>query len=228
MRPPAEYVQYARIDGTCRGLRSGEGLIQPSPNPRDERETRRHDVLEALLRITRRDGLDAVSVRTVAAEAGTSMGFVQRQFPTKDDMLLAAWEHALSRLSTRIARHAAEVEPGTSAPEFLHRIAAELLVTSPEYVDEGKVWIAFLARAVVSEQLAKTLHGHYDGGHQLIADVLRMSQTSGETAADVDPELEATALLALVDGLTAHVLIGRCDNETALRALSTHLKRLCR
>ncbi|MGW5364203.1 TetR/AcrR family transcriptional regulator [Actinopolymorpha pittospori] len=193
----------------------------------DERERRRQAVLDALLRITRRDGLDAVSLRTVATEAGTSLGFVQRQFRTKDDILEAAFEHSLAQLGTRIERYVAEVEPGLPAREFLQQVAGEILMTDETYLEEARVWIAFLARAVVSPPLRTELGRHYDAGHELIAIVLRLAQQAGQVPADVDPELEAATLLALVDGLTAHVLIGRLDDEAARRVVATHLDRLC-
>lgn len=193
----------------------------------DERERRRQAVLDALLRITRRDGLDAVSLRTVATEAGTSLGFVQRQFRTKDDILGAAFEYSLAQLGTRIERYVAEVEPGLPAREFLQQVAGEILMTDETYVEEARVWIAFLARAVVSPPLRAGLGRHYDAGHELIAIVLRLAQQAGQVPADVDPDQEAATLLALVDGLTAHVLIGRLDDEVARRVVATHLDRLC-
>jgi hypothetical protein len=83
-------------------------------------------------------------------------------------------------------------------------------------------------RAVVSPDLATVLRGNYEGGQQLIATVLRLSQQYGEAPADLDPDQEATALLAMIDGLTAHVLIGRCSADTAHRVITTYLARLFR
>ena len=205
----------------CDGIVRHTGAVTRS---RDEYERRRQEVLDALLRITKRDGLDAVSMRTVAAEAGCSMGFVQRQFHTKDAMLQAAFEQSLQVLSTRLKQHVAEVEPGTSARTFLRHVAEEILEVGEPYDDEAKVWIAFLARAAVSPALAATLRSTYTDGHELIVDVLRLAQQHGEASADLDPDRVATTLLALVDGLTAHVLIDRCDVATAHQVIADYLK----
>jgi AcrR family transcriptional regulator len=191
---------------------------------RETPDRRRQEVLDALLRITVREGLDAVSVRTVAAEAGCSMGFVQRQFHTKDAMLHAAFEHSLRLVATRLEQHVAQVQPGTPGRTFLRRIAEELLEVGDPYGDEAKVWIAFLARAVVSPGLAAALRRNYEAGHELIASVLRLSQQHGEAPAGLDPDRVATALLALVDGLTAHILIGRCDLGTAQQVIADYLE----
>ncbi|AHH93871.1 hypothetical protein GCM10010174_90740 [Kutzneria viridogrisea] len=191
-------------------------------------DTRRAEVLEALLRITRRDGLDAVSVRTVAAEAELSMGYVQRQFPTKDDLLKAAFEYSLRTVNARLDKQIAEVVPGCPGQVLLRRVAVDLITGAPEHVDEGRVWIAFLARAVVSAELAEVLRGHYAAGRDLFTAVLLLSQQYGELSPEVDAEHEADALLALIDGLDAHVLIGRIDLAAAQLAITNHLARLYR
>lgn len=41
-------------------------------------------VMDAVVRVLVRDGLDGLSVRRVAAEAGISIGAVQHHFATKD------------------------------------------------------------------------------------------------------------------------------------------------
>jgi AcrR family transcriptional regulator len=55
-----------------------------------DREERRSRIAEAILRIAASRGLDEVSLRDVAAEAGVSMGQVQHYFSTKREMLMFA------------------------------------------------------------------------------------------------------------------------------------------
>jgi AcrR family transcriptional regulator len=180
-------------------------------------------VLDALLRITERDGLDAVSLRAVAEEARCSLGFVQRQFGTKDAVLHAAFEQSLRPVVARLQQRIEQVEPGTPAPVFLRGVAEELLSIGDPYRDEARVWIAFLARAAVSPDLATALRGSYAAGHELIASVVRLAQQHGGAPAGLDPDRVAVGLLALVDGLTAHVVIGRCDLDTARQVIADHL-----
>ncbi|WP_226346735.1 TetR family transcriptional regulator C-terminal domain-containing protein [Agilicoccus flavus] len=51
---------------------------------------RRSEISHAVWAVVARNGLDAVSLRTVAAEAGISAGRVQHYFATKDEMVLEA------------------------------------------------------------------------------------------------------------------------------------------
>ena len=156
------------------------------------------------------------------------MGYVQRQFPTKDDLLKAAFEYSLRAVGARITKRVAEVEPGTPGRELLCGLALDLITGARRPADEGRVWIAFLARAVVSSELAEVLRGHYVEARELFATVLRLSQQYGELDPALDAAAEADALIALVDGLDAHVLIGRIDLAAAERTITRHLARLYR
>src|SRR5262249_59796500 len=113
-------------------------------------EARRRQVTEAVLRLTAAGGLDAVSVAKVATDAEVSVGVVQHYFPTKDDMLLFAFEHIAEQLATRVA---AVPQQGTIR-QRLSSALAELLPLDDERAAEVRIWLAFCARAAVAPRLA--------------------------------------------------------------------------
>ena len=53
-------------------------------------DTRRRDIARATWRLVLREGLDAVSVRNVAREAGLSTGSVRHSFSTQAELLTFA------------------------------------------------------------------------------------------------------------------------------------------
>src|SRR3569833_3151792 len=57
-----------------------------------DHEQRRRQIAEAVWRIASTRGLEDVSLRKVAAEAGVSLRLVQYYFGTRDDLLLGALE----------------------------------------------------------------------------------------------------------------------------------------
>jgi DNA-binding transcriptional regulator YbjK len=67
-----------------------------SERDRKSSERDRH-LMEATLRIIGREGLDSVTHRAVAAEAGMSVGAVTHHFGSRDSLVDAALRHALSR-----------------------------------------------------------------------------------------------------------------------------------
>ena len=66
-----------------------------------DHQARRQEIADAVLRLAASQGLDAVTLRHVAAEAGVSMGRVQHYFATKDEMLLFAFQVISERYDYR-------------------------------------------------------------------------------------------------------------------------------
>jgi AcrR family transcriptional regulator len=66
--------------------------------------------MEATLRIIGRDGLDRVTHRAVAAEAGMSLGAVTHHFDSRDGLVDAALRYALSREIGRLQAFALNLQ----------------------------------------------------------------------------------------------------------------------
>ncbi|MFG2043826.1 TetR/AcrR family transcriptional regulator [Dactylosporangium sp. NPDC048998] len=193
------------------------------PRKVDHDQRRRH-IVEALLRIAGTQGLDAVSLREVAHEAGVSMGAVQHYFATKDEMLLFALEHWLSlgvheRFTERVRRRLACEATGEPAA-VLRAVAAEYLPHDEPSRSDVLVAIAFLSRAAVEPALAAALKPAFDGFVDTLCTLLR--NVEGST----DAPAEARRLAALLDGLRLPVLIGALSHEDALAVVERHLSQL--
>ena len=68
-----------------------------------DKEARRRHIAAALQRIAAKEGLEGVSIRTVAAEAGLSVGAVQRDFATKDELLHFALRKTVDAVTERFS-----------------------------------------------------------------------------------------------------------------------------
>ena len=75
---------------------------------------RREQLIEAALSVASRDGIDAATVRAVAAEAGVSLGVVHYCFQDKDE-LLRAMAHAIT--SANLERSLGELPAAVDGPE---------------------------------------------------------------------------------------------------------------
>ncbi|KAB8161260.1 TetR family transcriptional regulator [Streptomyces sp. 3MP-14] len=181
---------------------------------------RRERVVDAVHRLADRHGLEGVTLRDVAREAGLSMGAVQRGFRDKDEMLALA----LARVGERfVARaRAAATKP---SPAALARVLADLALLAEEQRPEAQVWLAFVARAAVTPSLAGTLRAD----HPEVLDLLTrlVAEVTEARGVAVDPAAEARALLALTDGLTVQLLLGQLDRAEARGVLDAQLRRLC-
>ena len=195
------------------------------PKKVDHRE-RRTAIAESVWRLTARGGIEAVTMRQVAADAGISLGQVQHYFTGKDDLLSLAYdlvgEHLTARTSTRD-------HPGDEQPEprgQVRDLLVERLPLDEERTLEAHVTFAFLARATVAPELAARIRKTHADLHDVIVDHLRRGQRGGTVGVHLDPAREARTLLAVLDGLTAHVLIGHHSPADAEYALDTHLDDL--
>jgi len=175
-----------------------------------DHEERRRKIAEALWRIVSTEGLEGVSLRTVANEAGVSMGLVQHYFSTKDDMLLFAYGILSERVEARLLS-------GQSQGSQIRTLFLQMLPLDDERREEAHVAVAFMARAAVSPAFAEATRAGDFKAH--LADVLRADGVP-------DAAEQAEILLAALDGMTVHILAGQLTPEAAVKALDAHLARL--
>jgi TetR/AcrR family transcriptional repressor of bet genes len=163
-----------------------------------DHEERRAELAAAVWSIASREGLEAVTVRRVAEEAGWSTGALVHYFEAKEELLLFAFR----TVADRVGRRLAQAEERTSEPLELARAQlVEGLPLDTERRAEVRVWFAFLGLALTRPALARAQRVTYRAWRDRIADRLRDAQEHGDLRAQVDCAAEAAALVALVDGL---------------------------
>ncbi|MEU3778050.1 TetR/AcrR family transcriptional regulator [Streptomyces sp. NPDC032472] len=190
-----------------------------------DHEGRRRLIAEAVCRLADESGLEGVTLRDVAGRAEVSMGAVQRCFRTKEEMLAFTLGYVGERVGERVRARLVR-SPAQSAASALGHAATEVALLREEHRAEARVWLAFVAQAVVSAPLAETLRANYASLQDVFARLLAEAAEDCGRATALDPQQEARALLALADGLTTHVLIGHLTAPEAQGVLHAHLARL--
>ncbi|HLU74403.1 MAG TPA: TetR/AcrR family transcriptional regulator [Nonomuraea sp.] len=160
----------------------------------------------ALLRITEREGLEAVSVRTVAAEAGCSAGAVQRYFSTKDEMLHFALRTVVEQERERI-RHIRLGPDGLPFRDALRAAILELLPLDEHRLGEARIWAAFYARAAVSPEFAAALDELNREARDNLRAAFSYAESTGELRPGQDHDALAQLLVAIMDGLMWSILM---------------------
>ncbi|MFD9035433.1 TetR/AcrR family transcriptional regulator [Streptomyces sp. NPDC059567] len=184
------------------------------PKTVDRREQRRQ-IGAALLRLAAEQGLDQVSVRTVAAESGRSAGAVQKYFGTKEDMLVFAAELAGERIEERMAR----VDAGLPPRQALRELILTTLPLDDERRAEAAAQLAFAVHAAHHPRLAAIRR-------QVDHDVRQALVAWLETAACPAPAATADAVIALSDGLALRMLYAPEEHTSLLAALDHALDTL--
>jgi AcrR family transcriptional regulator len=186
-----------------------------------DHEQRREELAAAVWRLAARDGLEAVTIRAVAAEAGWSTGALHHYFSDKEELLLFAFQTVADRVGRRVtAAREAAAEPLALVRELL----AIGLPLDAERRAETRVWFAFLGLALTRPVLARAQRAAYRHWRRLVADALREAQKRGELDRRVDVEREAAGLVALVDGLAVQATFEPRANVQEL--VDEHLARL--
>jgi AcrR family transcriptional regulator len=185
-----------------------------------DHEGRREDIAEALLRLVERDGVERVSLRAVAAEAGWSTGVLAHYFGDKDELLTFAFERVHRNGAERAERRVAAAPSPAAA---VRALLAEALPLDATRRREARLWFAYLERARTDAAMAEVVRRHYRLWSERLEAALTTAGLDGPAAHD-----GALELLALVDGLTVQALAAprRLPATTQERALDASLRRL--
>jgi AcrR family transcriptional regulator len=189
---------------------------------------RRQEIVDALWRVTARDGLTGVSFREVAAEAGVSVRRVQYYFGTKAQLLLASLQLLGERIVGRgmVGIQAAGPEP---APEAILRAAIE----GAQPLDEERrrdvlLFFCFYIASLTDSALAAEVVERQRWMVPMFAELIRQAAERGETWDDIDPAHEAAVLLAANSGLALSALAGLSTPEESMAAMNYQLGRIFR
>ena len=179
-------------------------------------EERRRLIADALMRVAADQGLESVSLRHVAAQAGVSAGMVQHYFSSRDEMMTFALAVVRERSQHKVTAALAGLGADPPPRLLLRTMIAALLPLDDETRDNGRVALAFLAYTAVRPAAAAELHDDTARMVDFVADLLKVA----------DPVGAASSLLALMEGLGIYLLGGQYTAEQALRALDTQLDLL--
>ncbi|HTF09310.1 MAG TPA: TetR/AcrR family transcriptional regulator [Asanoa sp.] len=180
----------------------------PMPKRVDPTE-RRTLIADALMRVAAEQGLEAVSLRHVAAAAGATTGLVQHYFRTKDEMMLFALSVVSGHTEARISAAVGVLGPAPAPRDLVRAMVTQMLPLDDERRADGKVALAFFAYAATRPRVAEVQR--------------RGSLGLRDHFATLMPAPAATTLLALVEGLGLYMISGTYPAEVGLRVLDDFL-----
>lgn len=177
---------------------------------------------DVALRLLTREGIGSVSFRTVAAEAGMSLGAVQKAFPSKDHMLRVM----VARLRETSAG-LVQIEPGGPSIEawLIERMLSQLPLDEPRRAAELQR-VAFAERAAFDADIAAAVAASDHELREALAVLLRQAQVSGQLSASVDPDAAAWAARAIIQGMAGQLLYDPVPEESVRQQCQWVVKAL--
>ncbi|MDQ2670022.1 MAG: TetR/AcrR family transcriptional regulator [Gemmatimonadota bacterium] len=194
---------------------------------------RRAQLADAAIRLMVRDGLDAVTVRGVAAEAGWSTGSLRHYFADQRELQQHSVRAATDALRSRVLPRVQRPRSSPSAVERIALIVEELLPLDAARREEYALWAAITEyeRRHRPTEGSRTWQDQRALYRQCIA-LLRSHETVADPdrAASRHPDSEVEAWAALlhtfVDGLASQIVDtpGQMPPETARSLLRFFLR----
>jgi AcrR family transcriptional regulator len=187
-----------------------------------DHDARRREIADAVLRLAATEGLESVSLRHVAAEAGISMGRVQHYFRSKDEMLVFAFEHQARRHEERIVEKLTAAGRPPTVRDVVRTVIVEILPTDAASRASWLAGIAFFIRAMSDDRMAAVVAAGGPGLIEFLAERL----AAADLAQGVDPRHEAVILWALVDSQATAIVLGGRTPAEAVATVDYHLDRV--
>ncbi|MFG3442126.1 TetR/AcrR family transcriptional regulator [Nonomuraea sp. NPDC047897] len=189
-----------------------------------DHDERRRELLSAARRVIVRDGIDAATTRAIAKEAGYSNGVLAHYFADKDEILLSALRQSHQRIRERLAGKV----HGAGGLAALRELLLDNLPLDAERTQETRLEVSFWSRSLASERLAEVQRAEAGELRAVVRGLLGQARAAGELRGDDDLDDVTEHLLALVDGLSLHLLLypGRLRRVDLERIMLAHLDRL--
>ncbi|MET9293671.1 TetR family transcriptional regulator C-terminal domain-containing protein [Streptomyces sp. NPDC003077] len=184
---------------------------------------RRRRLTEAVWTLTIRDGLEGVTLRKVATEAGVSMGQVQHYYGTMQELVRDAMLRAVNAVNARI--EASLQAAGTTDAEAALRACLQAMLARDE---EGarllRLGVATLSRSITDPDMARVLDpGDDDELLSFTSTLIAAAREARGAAPGGDHLIEADICWTLAASLGVDVMRGARSPEDAQKVLDHYL-----
>ncbi len=184
---------------------------------------KREAILAAAYKVLDARGYAAATVDQIAAEAGVAKGSIYNYFHGKQDVFMELFTEQLSGDEAEVDRL---VAAGISAVEKIEKYMDLWFTRAGEYQRIGALTLEFwaaAARGAGSGRMNEMFLDTYERWRGKIAAIIAQGVASGEFRANIEPLRAAAFIMAAMDGLTVHAIMG--IGTTMDEAFLTAMKR---
>ena len=162
-----------------------------------DHDLQKEKFIGAAMRLIASKGLEGVTMRAVAAEAGLSYGSLFHYFDSKDDLLMHAVRYSTSAQTRRVNEYSSQ----HSGLKALEHLLCDDVIINESSRDAWMVWMTFLYKAAVHKPFAEMNTELIAGWLERIAALLTEAQASGEISSGINVKKEAMATWAFSAGI---------------------------
>ncbi|AXK46186.1 TetR/AcrR family transcriptional regulator [Brachybacterium saurashtrense] len=166
---------------------------------------RRREILDRAIEVFRDRGADGTSLRRIAQAIGVSHGALLHYFSSREELLVAVYEHAEHRRDL----DRAEIGLPDPAQEIAVEVMANAALANLEVPGLVQLYSTLVATSLESEKgpAKQFFTARFEHVRADLARRLREDQAAGRVRTDVDPEQTAALIVAASDGLQIQWLL---------------------
>jgi AcrR family transcriptional regulator len=162
---------------------------------------RHRELLDCAVKISRRDGLAAVTLRKVATELGVTAGLVSHYFNTAEQLVVATFDQAASSDLAEVKRRIGAEQTSLGK---LGALITGLL--DDEQADTQALWLEAWSLGRRIAALSERIQALNEEWLELVASIVGAGVAEGDFHVD-DIAMAPLRLLAMMDGLGAQMVI---------------------
>lgn len=190
------------------------------PGKKASEESRREQIVQAAFRVAMREGLEQMTIRQVAAEAGLSNGLVFFHFKSKEVLLLTLLDHLLAALFETWP----VPENVSPARQLLSWFQSDLqdLSQYEQGHDELQLFFSYWALAAHDSTIAERMRNALERSRQTLLPIAQaVIESEPGRFRHVTPEGLVTVVLAITQGSAMQSLLSnqRVDGEHILSVI---------
>ena len=161
-----------------------------------DHDVRRREIAQAVWAVIAERGIEGVTLRCVAAEAGVSVGRIQHYHASREELVRDSCRELLKAATQRF-----EAAGDATPVERLRRLILGRIPTTPEFAIGTSIWLAYEAKSVDDPVIAELVQQGHAGG-------VREATALLSECGVAEPPAAALRLMATAEGLAIRVLVG--------------------
>ena len=186
-------------------------------------ERTRQLIIEKAAHLFNQKGFAGTSMQDIMAATGLTKGGIYGHFESKEEIALAAFEHATSYLTRLIADKLAAHTSASSKLGALFNFYRNYLLTPP-IIGGCPVLNTSVEADDTNPQLRASVVKVLNRLHKAVANIVRQGVEQGEFKADVDADRFAVLLISMVEG---GIMVSKAYGDASpLNTVLQHLEQL--
>ncbi|MBC5992485.1 TetR/AcrR family transcriptional regulator [Pontibacter cellulosilyticus] len=186
-------------------------------------ERTRQLIIEKAAHLFNQKGFAGTSMQDIMAATGLTKGGIYGHFESKEEIALAAFEHATSFLTRLIAEKLAAHTSATSKLDALLTFYRNYLLTPP-IIGGCPVLNTSVEADDTNQQLRASVVKVLNRLHKAVANIVSQGIKQGEFKADVDAERFAVLFISVVEG---GIMVSKAYGDTKyLNIVLQHLEQI--